>query len=89
MSIGGGGVFLSLFVRLPRDLYFLPEGRSWKKPWPGCDGSLIIIFALFSPREVAMFSREGRGQQMIFPAVLITPCRVFFCLWLCSLCTTL
>ncbi|CAL8300647.1 unnamed protein product [Boreogadus saida] len=60
-----------------RLLYRLPEGSRLSRWWPGWRWSQMIFLDLEMHRELAMSSKEGKGEPIVFSADLITLCSLF------------
>lgn len=71
-------LFFILFPLAFIILKHLPEGSSLKSGQSRWDGSWIILYAFLRQQELYMSSREGRGQPLIFSAVLRTLWSAFF-----------
>ena len=73
----GKKLLFSLLVLHFRLLYLLPEGSRLSRWWPGWRWSQMIFLELEMHHELAMSSKEGKGEPIVFSADLITLCSLF------------
>ncbi|XP_060756700.1 uncharacterized protein LOC132867709 isoform X2 [Neoarius graeffei] len=77
LTAHGKKLFFRLFALLFMLLYLVPEGSRLSRWCPGWRWSRMIFLVLERHQELAISSREGRGQPIVFSADLITLCSFF------------